>query len=104
MYVAMNRFQVREESSADFEKLWRERDSHLEKVPGFLQFHLLRGDLNEENVRLYSSYTTWKTKTDFENWTKSEHFKNTHKNAKMPKGTYVSHPKFEGFDTLFSIN
>lgn len=103
MYVGMNRFQVREEFATDFEKLWGERDSHLKETPGFLQFHLLRGDVTD-GVRLYSSYTTWESKADFENWTKSEQFVKAHKKAKMPREAYVTHPKFEGFEALFTIN
>jgi len=44
MYVAMNRFRIHAGREADFEKVWRERDSQLEQVPGFREFHLLRGD------------------------------------------------------------
>ena len=48
MYIAMNRFRIARGHEADFEKLWRERDSQLEGVPGFRTFHLLRGPANEE--------------------------------------------------------
>ena len=29
-------------SEADFEQIWLSRDSHLDKVPGFVEFHLTR--------------------------------------------------------------
>ena len=30
MFIAMNRFQIRKGHEADFERVWAERDSHLE--------------------------------------------------------------------------
>jgi hypothetical protein len=43
MFIAMNRFRVAKGSKAAFEQVWLSRDSHLEKVPGFVEFHLLNG-------------------------------------------------------------
>ena len=43
MFIAMNRFHVVKGSEAAFEQVWSSRDSHLEKVPGFVEFHLLKG-------------------------------------------------------------
>jgi heme-degrading monooxygenase HmoA len=43
MFIAMNRFRVAKGSEADFEQVWLSRDSHLDKVPGFVEFHLLKG-------------------------------------------------------------
>jgi hypothetical protein len=40
--IAMNRFRVAKGSEADFEHVWLSRDSHLDKVPGFVEFHLLK--------------------------------------------------------------
>ena len=45
MFIAMNRFRIALGAEETFEKLWRERDSHLDDVPGFREFHLLRGPL-----------------------------------------------------------
>ena len=43
MYIAMNRFKVMKGSEEDFETVWEMRDSQLDKVPGFVEFRLLRG-------------------------------------------------------------
>ncbi|WP_335727201.1 antibiotic biosynthesis monooxygenase [Rhizobium leguminosarum] len=73
MYIAMNRFKVATGSEGDFETVWRNRDSSLPEVPGFVEFRLLRGKVNEEEgYTLYSSHTVWKSEADFQNWTKSE--------------------------------
>mgnify|MGYP000548433572 CR=1 FL=1 len=37
MFIAMNRFKVNKGSEADFETVWRTRDSHLDEVPGFVE-------------------------------------------------------------------
>ena len=50
MYIAMNRFSVRRGSEADFEAVWLGRDSHLDRVPGFVEFHLLKGPAREDHV------------------------------------------------------
>lgn len=80
MFIAMNRFKVKLGSEAAFEKVWRERDTHLAQLPGFVEFHLLKGPAREDHT-LYSSHTTWNTRADFENWTKSKAFTDAHKNA-----------------------
>ena len=43
MFIAMNRFQVHPERSDEFERSWRERDSYLAEVPGFVEFARSRG-------------------------------------------------------------
>lgn len=69
MYIAMNRFKVAIGSEADFEEVWRNRDSSLSEVPGFVEFRLLRGRTNaEEDYTLFSSHTLWRSEEDFVNW------------------------------------
>src|SRR5258707_12763116 len=58
MYIAMNRFRVAKGSEAAFEQVWMSRDSHLDKVPGFIEFHLLKGPEAEDHT-LYASHTVW---------------------------------------------
>ena len=47
MLVAMNRFQVKKGSEADFEGVWLNREIHITKEPGFVEFNLLRGPMRE---------------------------------------------------------
>lgn len=102
MFIAMNRFKVKKGSEADFETVWRDRDSHLDEVPGFVEFHLLKGPDREDHT-LYSSHTVWRSKGDFENWTKSEAFRLAHKNAGGNKPLYLGHPEFEGFESVVAL-
>jgi len=37
MFIAMNRFKVLKDSASAFETVWLSRDSHLDRVPGFLR-------------------------------------------------------------------
>ena len=42
MFIAMNRFKINLGFEEGFEKIWRERESHLEEVPGYQSFALLK--------------------------------------------------------------
>ena len=99
MFIAMNRFRIALGREDVFEKLWRSRDSQLDQVSGFKEFHLLKGPSDEE-ATLYASHTIWASKEDFEAWTQSENFRKAHANARAPQGTYLGHPNFEGFDVV----
>ena len=100
MFIAMNRFKIND----GFENVWRERDSKLEEVPGFVKFHLLKGSKDEDaNTTLYASHTLWESKDTFIAWTKSEHFRSTHKNAGNNGHIYAGHPNFEGFEFVEGV-
>ena len=99
MFIAMNRFKIVPGKEAEFEKVWSERDTHLNGVDGFKEFHLVRGDKNDE-FSLYASHSIWKSKKDFMNWTKSEAFRLAHKNAGRHKDLYLGAPNFEGFEVI----
>jgi heme-degrading monooxygenase HmoA len=74
MFIAMNRFRVKRGAEEAFEKVWLSRDSYLDRVPGFVEFHLLKGPEAEDHT-LYSSHSVWQSKGAFEAWTKSEEFR-----------------------------
>ena len=99
MFLAMNRFKIKVGNEMLFEKIWRERDSHLEEVPGFLEFCLMRGDSNDE-FTLFASHTIWSSRVDFSNWTKSEAFKLAHKDAGKHRDMYLGPPVFESFEKV----
>jgi heme-degrading monooxygenase HmoA len=102
MYIAMNRFRVASGSEADFEAVWRNRDSHLREVPGFVEFHLLKGPQREDHV-LYASHTIWADYAAFEAWTKSEAFRAAHRNAGGNRPLYLGPPEFEGFEVIQTV-
>lgn len=98
-YIAMNRFKIIPGMEEDFEKVWRERESHLDTLAGFVSFHMLRGPKRDDHT-LYASHTVWKTEDDFIAWTKSQAFRDAHKNAGTSKKLYLGHPEFEGFAAI----
>lgn len=104
MFIAMNRFRIARGSEEAFEQVWLNRDSQLNTVPGFVEFHLLKGPEAEDHT-LYASHTVWQSKSAFEDWTKSEAFRVAHaragNNATGP--LYLEHPKFEGFEVRQTI-
>ncbi len=101
MYIAMNRFKVQNGSEEAFENVWKNRDSSLSEMKGFQQFHLLRGPVNEaEGYTLFASHTVWASHEDFVAWTKSQNFRDAHKNAGNNKTVYIGHPQFEGFSVV----
>ncbi|MGF1624655.1 MAG: antibiotic biosynthesis monooxygenase family protein [Alphaproteobacteria bacterium] len=99
MFIAMNRFQVKRGSEAEFERVWRERDTHLDQLAGFREFHLLKGAEHDDHT-LYTSHTVWASRAHFEDWTKSEAFRLAHRNAGENKVLYLGHPNFEGFEVV----
>ena len=99
MFIAMNRFQVVKGREADFETVWLSRETYLDRMPGFIEFHLLKGPELEDHT-LYASHTVWQSKAAFEAWTKSEEFRTAHARAgnNTTGPMYLGHPKFEGFE------
>lgn len=101
MYIAMNRFKVKIGSEGEFEDLWKNRNSKLDEMAGFREFHLLRGALNEEEgYTLFASHTVWEGEDNFIAWTKSQSFRDSHKSAGDRKAVYLGHPQFEGFSVV----
>ncbi len=99
MFIAMNRFRVQPGREAEFEKVWRERESFLDGVPGFVEFHLLRGPL-QGDATLYVSHSVWKSQQAFEEWTRSEAFRKGHANARSGPGVLLGHPQLEAFEAV----
>ena len=98
-YITMNNFQVAAEQAEEFEARWRQRRSHLQEVPGFESFRLLRGD-ESEGVVHYASHAVWASKEAFEAWTKSDHFAQAHGGDPLPEGMVLGHPKLQRFEVV----
>jgi|SRR5581483_11155779 len=105
MFIAMNRFRVKKGSEAAFENVWASRDSYLDRMNGFVEFHLLKGPEADDHT-LYSSHTVWQTKDDFVAWTNSDEFRKAHARAgnESTGSMYLEHPKFEGFEVRQTIS
>jgi heme-degrading monooxygenase HmoA len=99
MHIAMNRFTVAPGREEVFEEVWRSRDSQLDQVPGFREFHLLRGPAGDEGT-VFVSHSLWDSRDAFVAWTDSEAFRAAHGKSRMPEGTLLGPPRFEGFDVV----
>jgi heme-degrading monooxygenase HmoA len=94
MYVVMNRFTIHAGKNAEFEGRWRERQSYLREVPGFVKFRLLK--LDETH---YSSYAEWESQAAFEAWTQSESFHKAHARG-APAGVMDGPPRLERWQVV----
>lgn len=99
MYIAMNRFQIAPGREAEFETIWRERESLLDGVPGFIEFKLLRGHAGEAATTIVS-HSTWASEDDFRAWTDSEAFRAAHRSAGSQSGVVLGPPQFEGYRVI----
>ena len=99
MYIAMNRFRIALGKEEEFIEIWKNRETHLDSVPGFKSFNLLRGATTEEHT-LFASHSIWESSSAFEAWTKSEAFRKAHANARAAKDVYLGPPQFEGFESV----
>lgn len=102
MFVAMNRFRVLPGSEDAFEAVWKNRRTRLDEMPGFVEFHLLRGPAGESHT-LFASHTIWRDEAAFRAWTTSEQFRAVHRDAGQNKPLYLGHPEFEGFTSVEGV-
>ena len=98
-YIAINICQIAICRVSDFEGIWKNRETFLNNVDGFQKFNLLKGPVNDDHT-LYTSHSTWSSKTDFEKWKKSEAFRKAHSGGGNHQGIYLGHPEFEGFEVV----
>ncbi|MCH8850144.1 MAG: antibiotic biosynthesis monooxygenase [Chloroflexi bacterium] len=95
MFIAMNNFKIASGKGEEFERIWRERESHLGGVPGFLQFTLLRSDAEGE----YISHSTWESRDAFTAWTQSEAFAAGHRQGSL-MGVLQGPPEIKLYEGL----
>ncbi len=99
MYIAMNRFKIKPGLEQDFTEIWKNRDSSLDTVPGFIEFHLFQGDSHDDHT-LFSSYAKWESEQAFRDWTKSDAFKKAHSSVGSRRDVFVGPPSLECFDVI----
>jgi heme-degrading monooxygenase HmoA len=95
VFIAMNNFKVTAGREEDFERAWRERESYLKEVPGFVQFVLLKGD----DAREYVSHSTWQDRDAFVAWTKSEAFAAGHRQGSL-MGAVQGPPQLKTYEGI----
>ncbi|MCE9584194.1 MAG: antibiotic biosynthesis monooxygenase [Planctomycetes bacterium] len=105
MFVAMNVFTAEDDASAaTLEAMFLKRSGLVDQQPGFLSFALLKC---QENPRRVISMSHWRSKEDFEAWTKSQAFEKGHQRAKdsgkpSPHGAMKMTNALETYEVLSS--
>ena len=92
MIFVMNRITVAEGREQDFEQTFAERDRAVDQMPGFVDMEVLR----PSDGRIYIVMTRWKTREDFDAWTKSEAFISAHR--KQSPGLAEARPVLEIYE------
>ena len=92
--VVMNRIPVAEGREQEFEQTFAERDRAVDQMPGFVDLEVLR----PAEGRTYVVMTRWKSRADFEAWTKSEAFIAAHR--KQSPGLAEGRPTLEIYEVL----
>ncbi len=95
MFVAMNHFLVQAGRGYAFEQVWRERESFLQDVPGFVQFALLRGD-----DEAYVSHSVWESRDAFEAWANSDAFTQGHRGGGSMADILAGHPEVKLWESV----
>ena len=99
MYIAMNRFKVVPGQEEAFETVWRNRQTRLPEMAGFVDFMLLRGPSAQDHT-LFASHTVWQSRRHFDGWVESRAFGQSHQGEGRLAGIVLGHPEFEGFEIL----
>lgn len=99
MFIAMNQFRVKPDKCAEFEQAWRDRKSFLGEVPGFVEFHLLKGPVEGDSAS-YASHTVWKDEAAFQAWTTSEAFHKAHSQGGKTVAFLLGPPRFVGWNAV----
>ncbi|MGY0692844.1 antibiotic biosynthesis monooxygenase family protein [Virgibacillus sp. FSP13] len=73
-FIVMNNIPVTDDGTAMFEERFKQRQSELNKTPGFQAFRLLR----PKKGNTYVVLTQWASENDFNNWKNSDSFKKQH--------------------------
>jgi heme-degrading monooxygenase HmoA len=95
MFIAMNKFKVAAGKEDEFERIWRERETYLKEVPGFVQFALLRSDDGE-----FVSHSTWQDRDAFMAWTQSEAFVKGHRQGGSLMGVIDGPPELRTYEAV----
>lgn len=98
MFIVMNRIPVNPEYGEAFMERFKDRAALVDNMPGFISFSLLKPTKVGDP---FVVETHWDSQADFENWTKSDEFKQGHAQAgKLPKEAFDGHPKIELFEVV----
>ena len=88
MIVVENRIRVAMDFRNEFEERFKNRQSNLKKFHGFVRNYILKPTGNDDE---YVVMTLWDSRKDFDTWTDSSDFKESH-SMPMPQGAILDRP------------
>ena len=99
MILVCNRFKVTPGREDDFVEAFKGREGLIDGMPGFLGLDVLR-PLGDEGV--FISMARWRSQADFEAWTRSDQFKQSHQGLRggRHEGLFAAHPVLETFEVF----
>jgi heme-degrading monooxygenase HmoA len=86
--VKINAIRVPEGMGPELEQRFAQRARHVEQMPGFEGFELLRPTAGEDR---YFVYTRWDSEESFQAWVNSMAFQHGHAKAESADGRPVAH-------------
>lgn len=98
MFIAMNRFLIKNSHADAFEERWRNRESFLHEFPGFVRFMLLRTVTQDGDVTEFVSHSQWLSREGFEDWLQSDRSRASHGQSPMPREAFQGPPEFRGYE------
>jgi heme-degrading monooxygenase HmoA len=97
MFAQTNRFYVDEAYEDEFLATFEDSMELLAERDGFVRFHLLTPADDETDP--YVSITLWESRDDFEAWTNSDAFEESH-SGETPDGMFLGPPELETHDVV----
>jgi heme-degrading monooxygenase HmoA len=86
--VVENRMRVGKDFRAQFEERFKARQSNLGNFKGFIKNYVLKPTGPDDE---YVVMTMWNSKKDFDVWTESKEFRESH-SMPMPQGAILDRP------------
>jgi len=98
MYIVMNRIDVSPEYAEAFEERFRSRARAVDEMPGFIRNLVLRPQRPEDP---YIVLTMWRSREDFEAWTRSDAFQRGHaRSGSLPSEAFRGPSKLEQYEVV----
>jgi len=99
MFIAMNRFCIVKGKEIEFERIWAERDSHPDEIPGFKEFNLLRGP-RRKTTRCTPPIQSGRANSISRTGQNRKPSARPTPTREAPKTSIKGNPMFEGFETV----
>ena len=98
MFIVANRIPIAQDWQGEFENRFRKRAGEIDKQPGFVSMQILK-PTSEDTP--YVVLTRWQDENAFQEWIKSDDFKQAHQNP-LPREAFTGKPVIEKHQVVIS--